>query len=154
VHIRTNIHDPPAEGNFCDESGNLAWPQPLWSITINTWVTSIKVAEWSTATLSVDVHGSRWRNCFFMSLTSQFQTATFCKVLWFWTFIWRLLTDTCGKYGKACWSAHQLHPVSTHAYTKKRHQVQAKFKSCNVGLCRLLCFKDVSHQGTGLGGNL
>jgi hypothetical protein len=24
VHIRTNIHDPPAEGNFCDESGNLA----------------------------------------------------------------------------------------------------------------------------------
>jgi hypothetical protein len=55
MHMLTNIRYPPAEGNFCDESGN-ALPQPLWRITVNTWVMSIKVTEWPTATVSVNIH--------------------------------------------------------------------------------------------------
>jgi hypothetical protein len=37
VHVLTNMHNPPAEGNFCDDNGNAS------KITSNTWAMWTKI---------------------------------------------------------------------------------------------------------------
>jgi hypothetical protein len=66
VYILTNIHDPPAEGIFCDESGNALKPAIVANYNRHM---SIKGTELPTASLSVAVHGIGQRNCFSISST-------------------------------------------------------------------------------------
>jgi hypothetical protein len=77
VHMLTNMYDPPAEANFCDQSGSAPKPE-IVNIKTNTWGTPIKVTEWRTATLSVIIHINGLRNCSFTSSASQSSTARLC----------------------------------------------------------------------------
>lgn len=74
VHVLTNIHDP-AEGNFCDESGN-----PLKSAIVEDCNQHMGYVNKSDICEQLLYQSPMWKwtkNCSFLSLTSLFLTATF-----------------------------------------------------------------------------
>jgi len=60
VCMLTNIHNAPAEGNFCDEGGKATKPQIVMDYKHRMW---IRVTEWSTVTPSASAHSSQRQNC-------------------------------------------------------------------------------------------
>jgi hypothetical protein len=68
VHMLTNIHNPPAEGNFCDENGS----HSLWKIIIATWVMRTRETGWSIAIQSAATRGSGRRNYTSIGLNGKF----------------------------------------------------------------------------------
>jgi hypothetical protein len=58
MHTLTNIHDPPEDGNFCEESGNTLKPAIMKDNNQHTGCVKT-VTEWRTATPSVTVCGNR-----------------------------------------------------------------------------------------------
>ena len=61
----TNIHNAPAEGNFCNEKAKPQNHKLWWIITI-IWAIWIRVTEWPTVTPSASTHLSGWKNCSFI----------------------------------------------------------------------------------------
>ena len=64
VCMLTNIHNAPAEGNFCNEGGK-AISRKLWRIITITWGMWIRVTEWPTVNPSAAAHSSGRKNCSF-----------------------------------------------------------------------------------------
>ena len=63
VCLLTNIHDPPREGNYCDEHGNVIKPQ-LWRIITIMWGTVTIWIGWPMATWPAAEHGSGQKSSF------------------------------------------------------------------------------------------
>jgi hypothetical protein len=61
----SNIHNAPAEGNFCNERGKALKHKLWWIITI-IWALWIRVTEWPTVTPSAGAHSSGRKNCSFI----------------------------------------------------------------------------------------
>jgi len=108
-----------------------SWNWPLWRIKMGIWVMATQVTEWQTATLSVAVCGNGWRNCSFISSTSQFWTATFSLSPVVLKVSHRLQADNCDEYGRTCWTT-ATHPKSCRYATS----------FCN----KSGCLEDSSHQ--------
>ena len=107
------------------------WSWPLWRIKIEIWVMMTEVTEWQRTTLSVAICGNGWRNCSFISSTSQFWTATFSWSPVVLKASHRLQTANCEKYGRTCWTA-AMYP-----------------KTCRyaISFCdKIGCLEDTSHQ--------
>ena len=49
IYMLTNIHNAPAEGNFCNEGGKAIKPQIVIEYNL-IWYMWIKVTEWLTVT--------------------------------------------------------------------------------------------------------
>jgi len=75
VCLLTNIHDPPREGNYHDEHGNVIKRQ-LWRIINVTWGMLIMQIGWPTATRSAVEHGSGQKSSFSTCWTSPLSTVT------------------------------------------------------------------------------
>ena len=63
VCLLTNIHDPPREGNYCDEHGNAIKLAIVRIITV-TWGMLIMQIGWPVATQPAAKHGSGQKSSF------------------------------------------------------------------------------------------
>ena len=62
MYILTNMHAPPVEENFTDESGQAIKPRVVEDYNACLWTSQ---TEWSTAMELLAEHRSGPRNCFF-----------------------------------------------------------------------------------------
>ena len=76
VCILTNIHDAPAEGNFCDNNGKAIKPQIVADYTPDMSCVD-KGDGMANSSLSTVAHGSVQRNCSCICLNWLFWTTTF-----------------------------------------------------------------------------
>jgi hypothetical protein len=66
VHILTNMHDPPAEGNFCDESGNTRKPESVEHY--NRHMGYINKSDRMTNSYIISYHTWKWMKKLFFHL--------------------------------------------------------------------------------------
>lgn len=76
--VLTNMYNPPAEGNICNDSGNalkhLECSETLVKISADTWAMRTKEAEWQRFTLLAAAHGSEHESFF-----PTFHACVICK---------------------------------------------------------------------------
>ena len=63
VCMLTNIHNAPAEDNFCNERGKAIKPQIVMDYNHHMW---IRVTEWPTVIPPAGAHSGGRKNCFFI----------------------------------------------------------------------------------------
>jgi hypothetical protein len=75
VNILTNMHPPPAEGNFCNEHAERGlWNWQQYDTVTNIWGMLTRVTTWQTVTPLADGHGNGWKNSCFTFCTWHFWT--------------------------------------------------------------------------------
>jgi hypothetical protein len=62
IHTLTSIHNPPAEGNFCDEKGNVIGPHIVEDYNLHM-VYVDKADRMANSTQSGTSRGNGQRNC-------------------------------------------------------------------------------------------
>jgi hypothetical protein len=92
--VLTNIHDPPAEGNFRDKFGNSVKPLVIEDC-ITMWFMWTKVTRWPPAMLYAEEPGNGQRSSPFTSeIWSHLNTHKSCGgKMTYKTFILQLTTD-------------------------------------------------------------
>jgi hypothetical protein len=76
IHMLTNMHDPPAEGNFCDESGNTLRPEIVDHY--NQHIGYVDKSDRMANSYSISRRTWKWmKKLFFHLLDLKSSTATF-----------------------------------------------------------------------------
>jgi hypothetical protein len=104
VHMLANMHDPPAEGNFCDESGNALKPEIVEHYIQHMWY--VNKSDRMANSYSISRRTWKWtKKLFFHFLDLTVLNSYILLMSCGSKLSHRLQADTCEEYGRVCWTA-------------------------------------------------